>query len=60
MVFPVQVFGSTTKIRNIKSNPAVAIAIDTTVGESVSGGAKGVIFQGKAELVEKDTLEDWE
>ncbi len=47
----------TKKIRNIKNNPAVAVAIDTIVGESVSGGAKGAIFQGKAELVEKDTLE---
>ncbi len=47
----------TKKIRNIKNNPAVAVAIDTIVGESVSGGAKGAIFQGKAELVEKDTLQ---
>lgn len=42
-----------TKIRNIKNNPAVAISIDTT-GESMN---KGVIFRGKAELAEKDTLE---
>ncbi len=47
----------TKKIKNIKNNPAVAVAIDTIVGESVSGGAKGARFQGKAELVEKDTLE---
>lgn len=43
-----------TKTRNIKNNPAVAIAIDTTDGESLNRGA---IFRGKAELVEKDTLE---
>ncbi len=48
---------NTMKIRNIKNNPAVAIAIDTIVGESVSDGAKGAIFKGKAELVEEDTLE---
>lgn len=42
------------KIKNIKNNPAVAVSIDTTEGGFQSGG---VILRGKAELVEKDTLE---
>jgi PPOX class probable F420-dependent enzyme len=42
------------KIKNIKRNPAVAVCIDTTEGGFQS---RGVILRGKAELVEKDTLE---
>lgn len=42
------------KIKNIKNNPAVVVSIDTTEGGFQS---RGVILRGKAELVEKDTLE---
>lgn len=45
---------SSVKIRNIKANPHVAVAIDTTEGGFKS---KGVIFRGKAELDETNTVE---
>lgn len=43
-----------TKIKNIRNNPRVALVVDTSEGGLQS---RGVIFRGKAELIDKDTLE---
>ncbi len=42
------------KVKNIRGNPNVAVAIDITEGGLKS---KGVIFRGKAELIDKNTSE---
>ena len=42
------------KIKSIKKNPNIAVAVDSTEGGFQS---RGVVFRGHAELLEEDALE---